>query len=102
MDRIKNYFKRRKITRDATQESDAKKVVLEELFNDIYHNRKLIYKVNFIRGIVFGAGSVLGGTIIITLLAWILSLFVNTPFVGEFFEGARDTIDQTTEKAKSE
>ena len=102
MDSIKTYLKKRKETKAVKQESDAKKVVLEELFNDIYHNRKLIYKVNFIRGIVFGAGSVLGGTIVIALIVWILSLFVNAPLVGEFFEGARDTINQTSEKAKSE
>ncbi|MEO5499032.1 MAG: DUF5665 domain-containing protein [Candidatus Saccharimonadales bacterium] len=102
MDRIKTFLKKRNDTQAVKKESDAKRVVLEELFNDIYHNRKLIYKVNFVRGLVFGAGSVLGGTIIITLLVWILSLFVNTPVIGEFFEGARDTIDQTTEKAKPE
>lgn len=102
MDRIKAYLKKRKMTKSVAQESDAKRVVLEELFNDIYRDRKRIYKINFIRGLVFGAGSVLGGTIIIALLVWILSLFVNTPVIGEFFEGARDSIDQTSEKAKPE
>lgn len=102
MDRIKTYLKKRSKTRTMSKEADAKRVVLEELFNDIYHDRKRIYKVNFVRGLIFGAGSVLGGTIIIALLVWTLSLFVNTPVIGEFFEGARDTIEQTSEKTKPE
>lgn len=54
--------------------SAAKWDLLEELFNDVYSHRKYIYQVNFFRGIFFGFGSVIGGTIIIALLIWILSL----------------------------
>ncbi len=100
MDRFKKYLKKREAKNAVHKDTEAKKVVLEELFNDIYNDRQKIYKVNFVRGLVFGAGSVLGGTIIITLVVWILSLFVNAPVVGEFFEGARDTIDQTTDNAQ--
>ena len=49
-------------------ETEAQRVVLEELFNDLYRNRVRIYKVNFVRGILFGAGSALGGTIVIALI----------------------------------
>lgn len=81
-------------------ETEAQRVVLEELFNDLYRNRVRIYKVNFVRGILFGAGSALGGTIVIALIVWILALFVNIPVIGELFENAQHSIERTTNEAE--
>lgn len=78
------------------QERESKKVVLDELFNDLYDDRKRIYKINFIRGILFGAGSAIGGTVVLALIVWILSLFVNAPFIGQLFENAQQSIERTT------
>lgn len=72
---------------------------LEELFNDLYNNRQRIYKLNFFRGILFGAGSALGGTVVIALVVWVLSLFVNVPLIGEIFRGAQQSIEQTTSES---
>lgn len=66
--------------------------MLEELFNDFYIRRKQVYKMNFFRGIFFGLGSAFGGTVIIALIIWLLSLFVNFPLVGEFFKEAQNSI----------
>lgn len=66
----------------------------EDLFEDYYAHRKEIYKMNFVRGIFFGVGSVIGGTIVIALLLWILSFFVNLPIIGQFFENAQQTVEQ--------
>lgn len=54
-------------------ERGARETVLEELFNDFNRNRFTIYKFNFMRGIFFGLGSVLGGTVVIALIVWILN-----------------------------
>ena len=81
-------------------ESEAKHVVLEELFNDLYRNRVRVYKINFVRGILFGAGSAIGGTIVLALIVWILSLFVNLPVIGDLFENAQQSIEQTTDEAR--
>lgn len=72
----------------------AQATLLEKLFNDMYHDRKRIYRLNFFRGIFFGLGSVLGGTLVLSLLLWLLSLFVDFPLIGEWFEGARQSIEQ--------
>lgn len=95
MQRVKQYFKKRHEAHMKKNETEAKRAVLEELFNDIYHHRLRIYRVNFVRGILFGAGSALGGTIVIALIVWILSLFVNIPVVGELFQNAQHSIEQT-------
>ena len=54
-------------------ERGARETVLEELFNDFNRNRFTIYKFNFMRGIFFGLVSVLGGTVVIALIVWILN-----------------------------
>ncbi|HEX6258183.1 MAG TPA: DUF5665 domain-containing protein [Candidatus Saccharimonadales bacterium] len=65
----------------------AQRELLEELFNDIYVHRKQVYLVNFFRGISFGLGSIIGGTLGLAALVWILSQLVGLPFLGEFLRG---------------
>lgn len=62
------------------QAKGSASAVLEELFNDFHRNRKEVYVMNLIRGIFFGFGSVIGGTLMIALLVWVLSLFSQTWF----------------------
>ena len=102
MHKLKQYFKDRREAHMKKNETEAQRVVLEELFNDLYRNRVRIYKVNFVRGILFGAGSALGGTIVIALIVWLLSLFVNIPVIGNLFEDAQHSIERTTDEATRE
>lgn len=99
MQRIKQALQTRKQHKVKKQDAQAKRVVLEELFYDIYNDRKRIYKVNFIRGLVFGVGSAIGGTVVVALIVWVFSLFVNAPFIGQMFENAQNSVQQTTSKA---
>ncbi len=64
-----------KLKRDVKENNErgARESVLEELFNDFNRNRFVVYKFNFMRGIFFGLGSVLGGTVVLALLAWLLN-----------------------------
>ena len=73
-------------------ERDARQSVLEDLFYDFNRSRVEIYKMNFVRGLFFGLGSVLGGTVLIALLAWILSFFVELPGIGQPAEKIQQTI----------
>jgi len=65
---------------------------LESIFEGGYLDHKRVYKINFIRGIFFGFGVFVGGTIVVALLLWIMGLFTEIPLVGEFTETVRDTI----------
>ena len=62
----------------SNQELTAEEVVLQDLFYDLYRHRGSIYRVNFMRGIFFGLGTFLGGTIVVALvillLSWLMSL----------------------------
>lgn len=72
----------------------AEQTLLEQLFDDHYRFRLRVYKVNFFRGIFFGLGSVLGATVLVGLLIWILSLFTDLPLIGNFLQQSQTTIQQ--------
>jgi len=88
----KNGIKKAKSKLETDNERSARHDLLEDLFYDLHKNRVQVYKMNFIRGVFFGLGSILGGTIIIALFAWILSLFVDLPGVGSSIEQVQQSI----------
>ncbi|HWZ65415.1 MAG TPA: DUF5665 domain-containing protein [Patescibacteria group bacterium] len=77
---------------------DAVKALAEELFEDYYKGRWRIYKLNLFRGIFFGLGTAIGGTIIIAVLVWSLSLFDQLPFVGDFVQTITNSVDLSRQK----
>jgi len=76
-------------------ERGARENLLEELFYDFNRSKAQIFHVNFLRGIFFGMGSVLGGALILTIGAFILGLFVDLPGgVGDFVQKVLDAMQQ--------
>lgn len=68
-------------------ELGARRAVIEDLFYDFHSSRRQVYWMNFTRGLFFGVGSVLGGTIVVALILWLLNLLVDLPGgVGDFVE----------------
>ena len=69
-------------------ERGAREGLIEDLFHDFNRNRVQVYKMNFVRGIFFGFGSVLGGTLLVALLAWLVGAFVDiVPPLADFING---------------
>lgn len=62
----------------------ASRSILEDLFEDYFKHRYRIYQLNFVKGIFLGFGSVIGGTIMVALLIWMLSFFNRLPLIGNF------------------
>ena len=54
--------------------TDTQRDEIRELFEDIYitHRWRIIY-ANFMRGLAFGFGTFLGGTVVVAIVVWILS-----------------------------
>lgn len=75
------------------QQMDAAHLT-EVLLKAEYVDRKSYYLHNFLRGVVVGAGTVLGATVLIALLLWILALFDTVPLIGPTVDNARQTIEQ--------
>jgi nitrate reductase NapE component len=75
------------------QSIGARRKVIEELFNDYYNDRRSIYRVNFFRGIFFGLGSVLGATVVVAFIVWLLSFLIGLPGIGNTIEQAQKSIE---------
>ena len=57
----------------AKKDMTAEEQILDDLFYDLYRNRGRVYKVNFFRGIFFGLGTFLGGTVVVAIVVFILT-----------------------------
>ncbi len=66
---------------------------LEALYDSVNPQRSTFYKAAFLKGILGGVGGVIGATIVIALLLWVLSLFGDIPLIGHFVETVRRTIE---------
>ncbi|MFZ2125620.1 MAG: DUF5665 domain-containing protein [Candidatus Saccharimonadales bacterium] len=67
-------------------ERGARHALMDELFYDFHRSRHQVYWMNFTRGLFFGFGTVLGGTVLVTLIIWILGQFVGylPDFIGHY------------------
>jgi hypothetical protein len=76
-------------------EVGARRAVIEDLFYDFHSSRRQVYAMNFTRGIFFGLGSVLGGTIILAAVIWLLTLLVDLPGgIGDFVQYIVDLVKE--------
>ena len=66
------------------QADQARRALLDDFFDDVYKDRRRIYKLNFIRGIFFGLGTFIGGTIVVALVVGVLSWLGNTFHISPF------------------
>lgn len=71
---------------------------LEVLFATHYIDRKKLYLENFLRGIFFSAGGVIGATVLIAAIVWVLSLFDTVPLIGPFVDHTRETIQNSPKR----
>lgn len=62
------------------------------LYDSINPDRVGLYRTAFLKGIVTGVGGVVGATLVIVIVAWILSLLGQVPFVGPIFDNVKETI----------
>lgn len=68
--------------------------LLENIYESGYADRGRVYKMSFVKGVMAGFGGVVGATIVVTLLLWILSLFHYVPFLNRITDNVQCTISQ--------
>lgn len=77
-------------------ELGARRAVLEDLFYDFHSSRKQVYAMNFFRGVFFGVGTVVGGTIVVALVVWILTWLTDIPGgFGDFIQYIVDIVQNS-------
>lgn len=59
-----------------------------------YINRKQTVVFSFIKGIAAGFGAFLGGSLLVVIALWLLSLFNEVPFLGPITESLKSTLDR--------
>ena len=62
---------------------------LQQFYNMGYVSKKKALLFTFYRGLAYGAGIFIGGTVVIALVIWILSLFTHVPLAGHFINQLR-------------
>lgn len=66
-----------------------------EYFYEVSHPRwARVAWFSFVKGVATGLGVFLGGTIIVALLLWVLSLLGEVPFLEQIVEPAKETLQQ--------
>lgn len=70
--------------------------MLQNIYDSGYLDRNTTYKMSFLKGVAAGFGGVIGATIVVALLIWILSLFDSVPLVGPLIENFQETVDKKT------
>lgn len=53
---------------------------------------------NFLAGIFRGLGAVIGASIVIALIFWVLSLFAGMPIIGEYAAQMKETVAHYVEQ----
>jgi hypothetical protein len=76
-----------------TKEYESIGRAMESIFESGYVNHRRVYTVNFIRGLFFGLGSVIGGTVVVALFVWILSLFGELPLINDLVKTIEQSVD---------
>ena len=76
------------------QNIDTKSAVmaLEYLLAAGYVSKKRLYFENFMRGLFFSFGSIVGAAIVATILLWFLSFFDTLPFINDIAEAIRGSV----------
>ena len=77
-----------------TRDYEALGRQIESMYDAVNPDRHALYRTAFLKGVVAGVGGVIGATLVVALLIWLLSLFGQVPFIGHFVETIRHTLQQ--------
>jgi hypothetical protein len=67
--------------------------MLVTIYETGYIRTGRMIKLSVVRGIATGFGTVLGATIVVAIVVWILSVFSNIPIFGPLFEQISQPIE---------
>lgn len=66
--------------------------MLANIYETGYIDRNQTYKMSFIKGVLTGLGGVIGATLVVALVLWLLSVFTLVPILDRVVEPVQDTL----------
>jgi hypothetical protein len=85
-----------------TKMSDKKRLEfakqVEYMYEAVNPNWRKLLTFAFLKGVATGLGVFIGGTIVVTLLLWILSGLGQLPFLDDLTDSAKSTLEQSQKK----
>ncbi len=63
-------------------------------YSSFVDHKRSFYWMSFSRGLLAGFGGVIGATLVVAIVIWLLSIFGNLPVIGDFFNTTKETIQQ--------
>ena len=66
-------------------------------FLEYLKSGKRVFWVNFRAGVAKGLGITVGMTVILGVLVWVLTMLVDLPLVGEYFQDAKSYVTEYAE-----
>ncbi len=71
----------------------VQKVFARDYFNVIESRRRFL-AISFVRGVITGFGGVIGATLVVALIIWLLNVLDALPLVGDFFNSLKDSLSR--------
>lgn len=67
--------------------------IVASIYETGYLDKATAYKTSFVKGILQGFGGVLGATVLVALLIWVLSFFNEIPLLGNIIDNLQNTVE---------
>lgn len=67
--------------------------MMVEIVGTNYSNKLRFFGFSFMRGVVYGLGIFIGGTIIVAIVIWLLTTFNDAPVIGPILDKLLDLIN---------
>jgi hypothetical protein len=81
------------MTKRSSKDYESIGKLIAEMVDSGNPNKVAVYKTAFIKGIFSGLGGVIGATIIVGFLLWIVGLFGELPLIGRFIDTIESAIN---------
>ena len=69
--------------------------MMHDIYESHYVEKWKALRMSFLKGVFGGLGGVVGATIVVALLAWLLSLTQNLPFLEDISRNTRNTLEKS-------
>lgn len=79
-----------------TTDYEALGRLIEGVYELGYANKGRMLRLSFIKGVAVGVGGVIGATVVVSLLLWLLSILNYVPFIDDISRNVEQSIKTQT------